>query len=444
MSEEQKDRIELADEVFLGSSVAKLEAFHPSALTDSVQSLTSLSKQIEDICGRGYLTTAKAVYEPWSSEALCVNLDKTEESWKSIAGITVGIKMSEMVATSSKWMVDTIGADIAAIPSMANSCLGDNISTLAAMEAQTSVLAHDLGIPKITSVASQLSTITGLFSEEMASVKELIAPTTMLNDLQSLALSTHKSIADVGAVSEWGLGVLDSASYLVDRQVEWASQLCKSVCDIEPITRLEDLRVEAPRVNVITWLPVELENEKRRKQDITIEDALNESSVCRLSEKGKKLINKIVDINNLCVRSGRKPVFVYTGSTMNAAATMGGTFCSTKDSFGDILDGLYMLFYENIEHIKGYVGDNAVRNEDVFQCIFRVKRMRNDYRHDLFHGSESDIKKKELEIGKSYSHYVGKPVITSSDEFQRAQEMLYDEFDELADYIQLVVVKSLS
>ena len=129
---------------------------------------------------------------------------------------------------------------------------------------------------------------------------------------------------------------------------------------------------------------------------------------------------------------------------MNAAATMGGTFCSTKDSFGDILDGFYKIFYENLEHIKGCVGENAVRNDDIFQCIFRVKMMRNDYRHDLDHGSESDIRKKEFDIGKSYTHYVGKPVITSSGEFQKAQEMLYDEFDVLTDYLQAELLKTLS
>ena len=129
---------------------------------------------------------------------------------------------------------------------------------------------------------------------------------------------------------------------------------------------------------------------------------------------------------------------------MNAAVTMGGTFCSTKESFGNILDGFYMIFYENIEHLKGYVGEEAVRNETVFQCIFRVKKMRNDYRHDLDHGSESDIRKKELEIGQSYSHYVGKPVMTSSSDYQKAQEMLYDEFEELADYLIEAVGRTLS
>ena len=439
MSVEQKDKLQLTDDNIV-SSVAKLTAVHPGALADSIQSLTSLSKQIDEICSRGYLTIAKTAIEPLNSGALWANLDKT----KSIIGITAGLKISDLIASPSKWSVDTLGSATVAIPSIADSYLGKNISALAAMEAQTSMMAHDFGIPKITSVASQLSTITGLFSEETASFKELIAPTTMLNDLQSLALTIHETIANAGSISEWGLGVLDSASYLVDRQVDWASQLCKSVYDIDPVTRLEELGIAAPKVNLITWLPIELESEKKRKKDITIEEALDKSSVCRLSEKGKRLINKVVDINNLCVRLGRKPIFKYTGSTMNAAATMGGTFCQTKDSFGDILDGFYKIFYENIEHIKEYVGDKAVRNEDIFQCIFRVKMMRNDYRHDLEHGSESDIGKKEIEIGKTYSHYIGKPVITSSGDYQKAQDMLYDEFDELADYLIEVVGRTLN
>ena len=78
MSDEQKDNHKIVDEARIGSSISKLTAFQPSALPDSVQSLTSLSKQIEAICGRGYLATAKASFEPLSSGALWANLDKVK------------------------------------------------------------------------------------------------------------------------------------------------------------------------------------------------------------------------------------------------------------------------------------------------------------------------------------------------------------------------------
>ena len=103
-----------------------------------------------------------------------------------------------------------------------------------------------------------------------------------------------------------------------------------------------------------------------------------------------------------------------------------------------------MIFYENLEHIKEYVSDGAVRSDELFQCIFRVKDIRTDYRHDNNHGGESKIRKKELEIGESYSHYVGKPVLLSSNNYLKTQDMLFDEFDELADYMIGVVSKSIS
>ena len=49
-----------------------------------------------------------------------------------------------------------------------------------------------------------------------------------------------------------------------------------------------------------------------------------------------------------------------------------------------------------------------------------------------------------MEIGESYSHYVGKPVLLSSNDYLKTQDMLFDEFDELADYMIDVVSKTIS
>ena len=160
-----------------------------------------------------------------------------------------------------------------------------------------------------------------------------------------------------------------------------------------------------------------------------------------MAEKGKRIINKIVDLNTLCERSGHKPLFKYTGAALNTAASMGGTVCTSKESLGIIVDGLYFFFYEYLERIKDFVTDAAVRNEDVYQCIFRVKNIRTDLRHDYEHGPESSIKKKTMEIDKSYSHYTGKPVLTSKADFLITQEMMYDEFDSVVNHLQEMVVR---
>ena len=87
-----------------------------------------------------------------------------------------------------------------------------------------------------------------------------------------------------------------------------------------------------------------------------------------MAEKGKRIINKIVDLNTLCERSGHKPLFKYTGAALNTAASMGGTVCTSKESFGIIVDGLYFLFYENLERIK----DFFIRLAAVIRQLFKA------------------------------------------------------------------------
>ena len=465
MSEEKKDKKQKEAEKLVATPLSI--AVGGSLLNDSIQKAADslklstslqhaiadfslLSTRISDGCGR--LSDIHALTTPLSGRALWGDIDKPKKSlanvvlgnnWQNIIesdSITSIVKLSEIREAASIWPIEK-----AVLPEdFSRAYITPSLSELGALEQQTSLLAKDYGISHITSVASQISTITGLLSQQSLSVKELIAPSTMLSDLETLALSTHKSFVDAGHISEWQLGLVDSASYLVDRQVDWASELCKTVYEEKPFSYLEGLDLATPKLNFISWLPIDLEIEKKRKQDIKPNEALEKSTLYRLSEKGKRLVNKIVTINQLCERSEKEPIFKYSGATLNAAATMGGTYCSTKEALGEIIDGLYMIFYENLGHIKEYVPDSEVRSEKVFQCIFRVKDIRTDYRHDNNHGGESKIKNKEMSIGKSYSHYVGKPVLLSSNDYLKTQDMLFDEFDELADYMIDVVSKTIS
>lgn len=389
----------------------------------SIMSFSSLATQIAETCGKNHLPDYGAIFKPFSGSGWMKRLEK-------MGGL----------ASTSKWFVD-LSKMKPIFPSIHKPLLGSNLSTLYALEEQTSQMAKDFGIENFTSVASQLSAINDLFSTQTAGIKELIAPTRMLDDLQLLATKTHQSIVDAGSLSAWQLGMLDSASFMVDRQIDWASQFYTLVFDEEALSEMDEWDIQPASVNTISFLPEDLEDEKKKKRDITTEEALELSTVYRLAEKGKRIINKIVDLNNMCERSGQKPLFKYTGAALNTAASMGGTVCTSKESFGIIVDGLYFLFYENLERIKGLVTDAAVRNEEVYQCIFRVKDIRTDMRHDYEHGPESSIRKKTLEIGKSYSHYTGKPVLTSKADFLRTQEMMYDEFDSMVNHLQGMVVR---
>lgn len=431
MSEAKKDKV-----------LAKSDEL-VNLLNQPIANFSSLSAQIEEICRKPSIIAAKAAFEPLG-RSLWKDLDKTKDLWKGLSAITMPFpKIEESALRISGTPIDSISKVTSALSGLSDS-LGVSISALSKLEAQTSIIAEDLGIPKITSVATQISSITGLVSPLSESVRELIAPTTMLTDLSKIALDAHQSILGDGSVSEWKLGLVDSASYLVDRQVDWTSQICHSFYGDTPFINIDGLDAVSPRVNMISWLPIEFEEEKKKKNDIKPKEALDNSAILRLSEKGKRLINRVVDINNLCSRTGREQLFKYTGTTTRAAATMGGTACVNRDDFGDVVDGLYMFFYENLERIKDLVSDAAVRGEDVFQCVFRIKALRTDYRHDYEHGSDGDIRKANKKIGDSYVYYSGKPVLTSSQDYLLAQEKLYDEFDELVDYLEHELVKRVN
>lgn len=393
------------------------------SIIEAASNISSMVAKINEVCGGSSALWASAV-KPQIT-ALDVALGRNS--------------ISEIIAAQSKWSVETISPVTAAISAITPNITEPRLSVLAALEDKTCLLARDNGIAKITSVATQISSISDILASQTDYIKELIAPKAMLTDLQSIATQAHKAIEATGQLSAWQLGMVDIASVMVDRQVNWASKICSAGFSVTPLPKFEDVVGIKPRVNVIALLPEELKREKEKKEDISPEEALVKSPAYRMSEQGKRIIDKVVAINRICERKGRDKLFKYTGATMKAAAAIGGTVCRTEETFGGIIDDLYEVFYENLEHIKEVVTDEVVRKENVYQCIFHVKNMRTDLRHDYEHGKEKDIRNKNMAIGESYKHYAGKPVLITSSDYLTTQDKLYDEFDLLADHLLAVV-----
>ena len=369
------------------------------SVMQAISGMTALSARINEICGRTRLPVYSSIQTVLKGSAL----------WG---------------AAKPKWTA----MDVAVLNT-------PGIAALAAMEAQTSKLALNSAIAPLTSVATQLSSISEALASQTDFVKQLIAPASMLADLQRVAELTHKNIADAGKLNTWPLGVLDSVSFMVDRQVDWASKFSSTAYSDFPFPLTEDLNDLYPKVNVIEVLPEELEYEKTQQEDISANDALERTPAFRFSERGKALIERVVTINNICKRKQIKPIFTFDEATMMAAVTLGGTECVNRASLGDVIDSLYFIFYENLDHIKALVTEETVRKEEVYQCIFRLKHIRTDFRHDNEHGGNSKIKAKIKNIGESYAHYTGKVALTSKKDFQLAQERLFDEFDELSNHL---------
>lgn len=312
------------------------------------------------------------------------------------------------------------------------------LTELLSMEQQTSKMLADLGGSNLTSIAAQIASIGEACSYISDYWKEAIAPSSIINDLGNLALRQHEEMQRVGTVSEWRLGLLDAASRFVDRQVTWASDLVAGLQDeVEVIENIDDTE-EENYIDVrssVALIPQHIGYTNRRNTTRTPEEGLEKSSIVEITEKGKRIIENAVAINGLCADMGLSDMFKYTGRFVTSAAKISSTMCSSEETLGIIIDCLYMVFYENLEHIKKIVTNEAIKNDAVYQCIFRVKSIRTDFRHDYEHGRVTQIKKKRKDILDSYRHYTNHPLLRNQGDFIMLQKRVYDEFITLEEHL---------
>lgn len=313
-----------------------------------------------------------------------------------------------------------------------------SISSLLALEKETSRMMMDSDV--LTSISAQMASISKGLDGLSDHWKALVAPFSMLEDLKSLAIQQHKSMQRAGEVSEWRLGVLDCASRFVDRQVTWSEGFISDVQD--KISTDETSEKIEEQNSPVALLPQYLGYANRENVSLTPEEAFEKSVLVEITEKGKRIIDNIVQLNDLRADNGQKGIFKYTGKVVKIATTMGSLVCTSEDDFGKMIDGVYMLFYENLEHIKTLDSDNAVRTEEVYQCIFRVKDMRTDMRHDYEHGKNGDINKKRKAIHECYKHYINRPVLQRQRDYVTLQKKLYDELLTLEDHLFDLVERS--
>ena len=184
-----------------------------------------------------------------------------------------------------------------------------------------------------------------------------------------------------------------------------------------------------------------------RRIDKTPTEGLEESTIVSITEKGKRIADNVLMINKLRLDTGLERIFGLSETVVGGLINLGTVVCSSEEQLGKIIDDLYFIFYENLEHIKILIGngdekkgDQIVRVEDIYQCIFDVKTIRSDLRHDLNHGKPKDVKIKLKNVGDCYKKYSGNRPLKPKD-FKRFQEHIYDKVLELEDtLIQTIVI----
>lgn len=358
------------------------------------------------------------------------------------------IRATQIVDTTwlknnSVWLVEKSvlsGLDVGNL-----SGLSSAFSRLCALEHETSLLEI---IPEmLTSAASQIASITAALDREIPigwKYDDLLSTATLIGDYCDLATRQHELLqkaVDPNEVS-WRLGILDAASKFVDRQVSWYFGFADAIAEEEIVDSEEEVPETEP--TAISLLPTHLGY--TRRIDKTPTEGLEESAIVSITEKGKRIADSVLTINKLRLDIGDDRIFGLSETVVGGLLNLSTAVCSTEEQLGRIIDVLYFVFYENLKHIKILIGhgdenkgDQMVRNEDIYQCIFDVKTIRSDLRHDLDHGKPNEVKKKLKGVGDCYKEYCGNRPLKPKD-FKKLQERIYDKVIELEDMlIQMMV-----
>lgn len=304
----------------------------------------------------------------------------------------------------------------------------DSLSKLAKLEYETSRL-NSPALQQVTSAAAQIASIQRAFLPNPQLAR-------LLEDFAGYASNQHRAIQksiDDQAEVEWHLGAIDAASRFVDRQVKWSKAIIQEFPENPYSDNARQTDTDA-LPSPVSQIGYHIGYSKRKNVDITPEEALEHSTLVEITEKGKNISENIITLNELMKDHGKEDVFKYTDKVAKGIITMSTLVCTSDTQLGVLIDALYFIFYENLERIKSLVGggnkqtgDQMVRENDLYQCVFNVKTIRSDLRHDLDHGEVKKVRKRFADIGDCYKHYCKQRPLRPKD-FKILQLRLYDEF----------------
>ncbi len=324
--------------------------------------------------------------------------------------------------------------NLTGIMSISNTIGNGELQRLAQLEIQTAKkLSTQLPVSTVITEASvHIAELNGLVSHINKEFHVADSPVSLiLKNYQSVAERQYQEILRPEANVAARLAMLDAISGFVDRQVSWVSDYAErmpetQMPDKENIEEEDTYEKEMAEESVVTRIPQHIGYANRRNSEITPGEALEKSQLNRILEMGKRIVELVAQINEICCGCAKDLMFKPTSKSMMMGMRIGTSVCDGQEAFSIIIDNLYFLFYENLERIKAVVTDDEVRKNSLYSCIFAIKDFRTYYRHDFEHGKQNNIKKKSEDIRACFMKYCGKMPVKSKD-YLKLQYNLYND-----------------
>ena len=156
----------------------------------------------------------------------------------------------------------------------------------------------------------------------------------------------------------------------------------------------------------------------RKDLHINSEEVYKKSKVNALSEKAKKIVDYIIELNKCSLRVNQYYLFDTTNTLVEFAASLSNIIVDNEDDFKVLISYLYKVFWDNGQKIRNYANNGELNF---------INNLRNFYFHDIEHGTSSEVRKKYRRVKKFFMEACGKSIPETAKEWQKVQEYIYDK-----------------
>ena len=156
----------------------------------------------------------------------------------------------------------------------------------------------------------------------------------------------------------------------------------------------------------------------RKDLHINSEEVYKKSKVNTLSEKAKKIVDFIIELNKSSLRINQYYLFDTTNTLVEFAASLSNIIVDNEDDFKVLISYLYKVFWDNGQKIRNYANNDELNF---------INNLRNFYFHDIEHGTGSEVRKKYRRVKKFFMEACGKSIPETAKEWQKVQEYIYDK-----------------
>jgi hypothetical protein len=154
-----------------------------------------------------------------------------------------------------------------------------------------------------------------------------------------------------------------------------------------------------------------------------LSDVSPAAATARRARRVAKVIQQHIEADSF---EGASGIFQGTGKVWAACVDLPFITVRDRATLGDLIDHLYFVFYEGTGEAKRLRAYDLMSDSEC-EFVWKVKHLRTWLRHDVEHGSPSDIRASRRKIFEAIRWFGLTGMPRTADDFQNLQRRLIEE-----------------